>query len=74
MNKKLGIGIAGLGTVGEGFLRQLKKYKTNKKSISKTTTNKSTSKKSSSTGSVKKRVRLATELSPRVKPPKKSSN
>ena len=34
MNKKLGIGIAGLGTVGEGFLRQLKKYKTNKKSIS----------------------------------------
>jgi hypothetical protein len=45
-----------------------------KKSISKTTNNKSTSKKSSSTGSVKKRERLAAELSPRVKPPKKSSN
>ena len=31
MSKKLGIGIAGLGTVGIGFLRQLKKYKTNSK-------------------------------------------
>ena len=31
MVKKLGIGIAGLGTVGSGFLKQLKKFKTNSK-------------------------------------------
>ena len=34
MNNKIGIGIAGLGTVGEGFLKQLKKYKTNNKKTS----------------------------------------
>ena len=34
MKNKIGIGIAGLGTVGEGFLKQLKKYKTNNKKIS----------------------------------------
>ena len=31
MSRKLGVGIAGLGTVGVGFLKQLKKYKTNSK-------------------------------------------
>ena len=34
MNSKIGIGIAGLGTVGEGFLKQLKKYRINKKNNS----------------------------------------
>ena len=34
MNNKIGIGIAGLGTVGEGFLKQLKKYKTSNKKTS----------------------------------------
>ena len=32
MKKKIGLGIAGLGTVGSGFLKQLKKFKTNTKS------------------------------------------
>jgi len=27
MSKSLGVGIAGLGTVGEGFLKQLKSFK-----------------------------------------------
>ena len=34
MSNKIGIGIAGLGTVGEGFLEQLKKYKTSNKKLS----------------------------------------
>ena len=34
MNKSLGVGIAGLGTVGGGFLKQLKSFKTNSKSES----------------------------------------
>ena len=31
MSKSLGVGIAGLGTVGGGFLKQLKSFKTNSK-------------------------------------------
>ena len=34
MSKSLGVGIAGLGTVGGGFLKQLKSFKTNSKSDS----------------------------------------
>ena len=34
MSKSLGVGIAGLGTVGGGFLKQLKSFKTNSKSES----------------------------------------
>ncbi len=34
MSKSLGVGIAGLGTVGGGFLKQLKNFKTNSKSES----------------------------------------
>ena len=34
MSKFLGVGIAGLGTVGGGFLKQLKSFKTNSKSES----------------------------------------
>ena len=32
MSKILGVGVAGLGTVGEGFLNQLKNFKSNSKS------------------------------------------